>query len=62
MGLPHKLNRIEYESHLTLQDVSSDFHSVFFYFHTVFCDFHTVFFILSHKSERTHCILKKFKD
>ena len=43
MGLPHKLNRIEYESHLTLQDVSSDFHSVFFYFHTVFCDFHTVF-------------------
>ena len=45
----HKLNGIEYKSHLPLQRVSSDFHSVF-------CDFHT-FFCASHKSEKTHCIL-----
>ena len=32
----HKLNRIEYKSHLTLQHVSSDFHSFFYDFQTVF--------------------------
>ena len=35
-GLPHKLNRIEYESHLVLRSAHSDFYSVS-------CDFHTVF-------------------
>ena len=35
-GLPHKLNRIEYESHLALRRVSSEFHSFF-------CDFHSFF-------------------
>ena len=36
--LPHKLNKIEYESHLSLRCVSSCFHSFF-------CDFHTNFFL-----------------
>ena len=49
LGLPQKLNRIEYESHLALRRVSSDFHSVFAIF--------TGFFSASHKSERTSCIL-----
>ena len=40
---------MEYELHLALWRVSSDFHSVFF------CDFHTVI-CASHKSERTSCI------
>ena len=35
-GLPHKLNRIEYESHLALRSAHSDFYSVS-------CDFYTVF-------------------
>ena len=50
LGLPHKMNRIEYKSHLALQRVSSDFHSVFF------CDFHTVFFAHPIKREMTSCI------
>ena len=41
--------QIEYESHLALRSVSSDFHSVFCGFHSFFC--------ASHKSEQTHSIL-----
>ena len=35
-GVPHKLNRTEYESHLALRSAHSDFNSVS-------CDFHTDF-------------------
>ena len=69
MGLPHKLNRIEYEPHLALRRVSSDFHSFFLRFSLSFFFAHpinpkglVVFYIFQGLIHIFKDIFTKFQD